>query len=588
MNSTAKASQKRGQPGWPKGANKLWDDIFEITGGKGIKPETRGPGGPVTQEYSQNVPRFMQNSKSPYGFDQVQDALGAKGWDTTKDDIYSLLKQAEKDATFGGPREEGGFAEPDPEELQAQLEEMKKEYAPLMKKGEDLQDFLSRMGREAAEDGFGTEPRDVDEYIREMLKKVPEGGGTPGEPPPTPFLVSVKKARSEGLWWAGRKMADGSPVVALDPYVPASAIGAGPDIYSDALRHTFKFENVIAMEGWKNTLKRYDGRIEDPKLEEFKRTIREIYEETNHYWMGDRPNVAYTPPFIWKAQIRDGYSGSRGGRVFQLKYLMGADATARMVSSAIRANFSAMSPLYYGEAVVHGSRGTVGALYNPGSGIIMLNPFWIAEEAFRSPWGMAAYLRDVVTHELTHFWEPVHNEAFTSRLMDNNARMAKAWPYIVRIAEKLLDQPAVIDKRKSFIALGPGPGQGQKVSNMVIRTAGEETAKTIAQAKENKGARSLYVARKPGSEAAIRALAQRFGNRLVTSQAVRAQHGNTTTWIANEPPDAVVFPQSTEDVQEIVRICAAHRVPVIPFGTGTSLEGHVNAPLAAYRSTSAT
>jgi D-lactate dehydrogenase (cytochrome) len=79
-------------------------------------------------------------------------------------------------------------------------------------------------------------------------------------------------------------------------------------------------------------------------------------------------------------------------------------------------------------------------------------------------------------------------------------------------------------------------------------------------------------------EAAVRALAARFGNRLVTSQAVRQQHGNTITWIENQPPDAVVFPQSTEDVQEIVRICAAHRVPIIPFGTGTSLEGHVNAP----------
>src|SRR5499427_2623220 len=77
----------------------------------------------------------------------------------------------------------------------------------------------------------------------------------------------------------------------------------------------------------------------------------------------------------------------------------------------------------------------------------------------------------------------------------------------------------------------------------------------------------------------IEALAARFGNRLATSQAVREQHGNTTTWVANEPPDAVVFPQDTAEVQEIVRICAAHRVPVIPFGTGTSLEGHVNAPL---------
>ncbi len=79
-------------------------------------------------------------------------------------------------------------------------------------------------------------------------------------------------------------------------------------------------------------------------------------------------------------------------------------------------------------------------------------------------------------------------------------------------------------------------------------------------------------------EAAVAALAAAFGNRLVTSLAVREQHGNTFTWIANEPPDAVVFPQSAADVQQIVRICAAHRVPVIAFGTGTSLEGHVNAP----------
>ena len=73
-------------------------------------------------------------------------------------------------------------------------------------------------------------------------------------------------------------------------------------------------------------------------------------------------------------------------------------------------------------------------------------------------------------------------------------------------------------------------------------------------------------------------LAAAFGNRLVTSFAVREQHGNTLTWIANQPPDAVVFPHSTEEVQQIVRICAKHGVPIIPFGVGTSLEGHVNAP----------
>jgi len=80
------------------------------------------------------------------------------------------------------------------------------------------------------------------------------------------------------------------------------------------------------------------------------------------------------------------------------------------------------------------------------------------------------------------------------------------------------------------------------------------------------------------TEKAIAELAAAFGNRLVTSRAVCEQHANITTWHAVEPPDAVVFPQSTEDVQQAVRICARHRVPVIPFGTGTSLEGHTNAP----------
>src|ERR1051326_436972 len=78
--------------------------------------------------------------------------------------------------------------------------------------------------------------------------------------------------------------------------------------------------------------------------------------------------------------------------------------------------------------------------------------------------------------------------------------------------------------------------------------------------------------------AVIATLAQKFGNRLVTSRAVREQHANTVTWIDNQPPDAVVFPQGTEDVREVVRLCAGARVPVIAFGTGTSLEGQVNAP----------
>ena len=79
-------------------------------------------------------------------------------------------------------------------------------------------------------------------------------------------------------------------------------------------------------------------------------------------------------------------------------------------------------------------------------------------------------------------------------------------------------------------------------------------------------------------DSVIGALAAQFGNRLVTSRAVREQHGHTTTWLPNQPPDAVVFPQNTADVQQVVRLCAAERVPIIAFGTGTSLEGQVNAP----------
>jgi len=77
---------------------------------------------------------------------------------------------------------------------------------------------------------------------------------------------------------------------------------------------------------------------------------------------------------------------------------------------------------------------------------------------------------------------------------------------------------------------------------------------------------------------AVDILAQRFGDRLTVARGIRSQHANITTWHPVEIPDAVLFPESTEEVAETLRICADHRMPVIPFGVGTSLEGHVNAP----------
>lgn len=72
----------------------------------------------------------------------------------------------------------------------------------------------------------------------------------------------------------------------------------------------------------------------------------------------------------------------------------------------------------------------------------------------------------------------------------------------------------------------------------------------------------------------VRAL---LGDRFTTAVAVREQHGRDETYHAGAPPDAVAFPISTEEVSAIVKICAPQGIPVIAYGTGTSLEGHIAA-----------
>ena len=73
------------------------------------------------------------------------------------------------------------------------------------------------------------------------------------------------------------------------------------------------------------------------------------------------------------------------------------------------------------------------------------------------------------------------------------------------------------------------------------------------------------------------ALRARFGERFSTAEAVRLQHGRDESSFAPMPPDAVVFAASTEDVAFTVALCQQHRTPVIAFGSGTSLEGHLHA-----------
>ena len=80
-----------------------------------------------------------------------------------------------------------------------------------------------------------------------------------------------------------------------------------------------------------------------------------------------------------------------------------------------------------------------------------------------------------------------------------------------------------------------------------------------------------------GSANVIEELRTRYGTRVSTSEAILDQHGRDESYHPSAPPDAVFFAESTEEVADVVGACAAAGVPVIPFGAGTSLEGHVGA-----------
>ena len=80
---------------------------------------------------------------------------------------------------------------------------------------------------------------------------------------------------------------------------------------------------------------------------------------------------------------------------------------------------------------------------------------------------------------------------------------------------------------------------------------------------------------RPMPAAMLEALKARFGDRCSTARAVREQHGRDESPFDVPPPEAVVFCESTEEVAEVVRLASAHGVPVIPYGAGSSLEGHL-------------
>ncbi|HSO44977.1 MAG TPA: FAD-binding protein, partial [Rhodoferax sp.] len=80
---------------------------------------------------------------------------------------------------------------------------------------------------------------------------------------------------------------------------------------------------------------------------------------------------------------------------------------------------------------------------------------------------------------------------------------------------------------------------------------------------------------RPAPAALLQALSGRFGPQYSAALVVREQHGRDESSFSVPPPGAVVFAESTQDVSDAVKLAAQHKVPVIPFGVGSSLEGHL-------------
>ena len=89
--------------------------------------------------------------------------------------------------------------------------------------------------------------------------------------------------------------------------------------------------------------------------------------------------------------------------------------------------------------------------------------------------------------------------------------------------------------------------------------------------------------RKPVPPEMLAALLQRFGDRFSVAHAVREHHGRDESPYPDMLPDAVVYAQSTEDVVFVVKACAKHGIALIPYGAGSSLEGHLLAIEGVFR-----
>src|SRR5438105_4387588 len=81
----------------------------------------------------------------------------------------------------------------------------------------------------------------------------------------------------------------------------------------------------------------------------------------------------------------------------------------------------------------------------------------------------------------------------------------------------------------------------------------------------------------PAREALVADLRALVGDRCTTNPTQLEHHSHGESWHDHASPDVVVFPANTDEVSAVMKVAARHKAPVVPFGIGSSLEGHVNA-----------
>lgn len=193
----------------------------------------------------------------------------------------------------------------------------------------------------------------------------------------------------------------------------------------------FTMQQTSSRPEWRATIEKI-AKGEDADYATLSKTIRDIWEKTGAYF-GHSPEGSFTPLNELNIKIDTGFSGYRGGTMFNAKHLASYEAVSRLMAKDAGASVSR----FYGmlSKPVNGVMVNAEHTSDGGMGLNYLN---IDKTALKSPVSYALYLRDLIAHELTHHFYGPHNEEFTSKEIEIQRSTAHLFEDIVRIAEATL------------------------------------------------------------------------------------------------------------------------------------------------------